>query len=139
MLKDIADSRIEIDSCRLLCLQAASMMDSVGNKLAAQQIGTIKVLAPSMALRVIDRASNELHGQLSPCDTHCPLLVHLSISSPSIHSSLISPPLFCLALVSPAERTKQERERLEAKGKRRERIEGKQGREEKGLPIRIDM
>lgn len=56
MLKDIADSRIEIDSCRLLCLQAASMMDNVGNKLAASQIGMIKVLAPNMALRVLDRA-----------------------------------------------------------------------------------
>ena len=72
MLKDIADSRIEIDSCRLLCLQAASMMDSVGNKQAAQQIGMIKVLAPNMALRVIDRAI-QAHGAKGVCqDTALP-------------------------------------------------------------------
>jgi acyl-CoA dehydrogenase len=43
-LKDIADSRIEIDSARQLVLQAASSMDKYGNKVAAQQIAMIKVL-----------------------------------------------------------------------------------------------
>lgn len=72
MLKDIADCRIEIDSCRLLCLQAASMMDTVGNKLAAQQIGMIKVLAPNMCLAVLDRAI-QAHGAKGVCqDTALP-------------------------------------------------------------------
>jgi len=74
VLKDIADSRIEIDSCRLLCMQAAAMMDKVGNKLAAQQIAMIKVLAPNMTLRVIDR-SIQAHGAMGVCqDTILPQL-----------------------------------------------------------------
>ena len=72
MLKDIAESRVEIDSCRLLCMQAASMMDTVGNKLAAQQIGMIKVLAPTMCLKVLDRAIQG-HGAKGVCqDTMLP-------------------------------------------------------------------
>jgi len=74
LMKDIADSRIEIDSTRLLCLQAAAMIDSVGAKFAAQQIGMIKVLAPAMALRVIDRAI-QAHGAQGVCqDTVLPWL-----------------------------------------------------------------
>jgi acyl-CoA dehydrogenase len=72
MLKDIADCRIEIDSCRLLCLQAASMMDTVGNKLAAQQIGMIKVLAPNMCLDVLDRAIQSQGGRGVCQDTPLP-------------------------------------------------------------------
>lgn len=57
----IAQSRIEIDMCRLLVLKAAYTMDKVGNKEARQQIAMIKVAAPNMALQVIDRAM-QLHG-----------------------------------------------------------------------------
>jgi alkylation response protein AidB-like acyl-CoA dehydrogenase len=64
--QDIAKSRIEIDQCRLLTLQAAYMMDTVGNKEARQQIASIKVSAPSMALRVLDRAI-QAHGGMGVC------------------------------------------------------------------------
>ncbi|HBQ00432.1 MAG TPA: acyl-CoA dehydrogenase [Gammaproteobacteria bacterium] len=57
----IADSRIEIEMCRLLVLKAAWLMDKIGNKAARDAISQIKVAVPNMALRVIDRAI-QMHG-----------------------------------------------------------------------------
>ena len=64
--QDIAKSRCDIEQARLLTLAAADKMDREGNKGAADLISMIKIVAPQMAQRVIDRAM-QAHGGMGLC------------------------------------------------------------------------
>jgi acyl-CoA dehydrogenase len=77
----IADSRIELNAARLLTLDAAHKMDTVGNKIAASEIAQIKVMVPNIVLDIIDRAI-QIHGgegvsQLTPLASMFAHLDHL--------------------------------------------------------------
>jgi acyl-CoA dehydrogenase len=70
--QEIAKSQCEIEQARLLTLSAADKMDKLGNKAAKDIIAMIKIVAPSMALKVIDRAMQILGGKGVSQDTYLP-------------------------------------------------------------------
>lgn len=68
---EIARSRIEIDQARLLCLRAAWLMDTQGNKAARVDVSAIKIVAAQLQVRVVDRAM-QVFGAMGLSD-HIPL------------------------------------------------------------------
>ena len=76
--QDVAKSFCEVEMARLLTLKAADAMDKVGNKAARDLIAAIKVVAPSMAHRVVDRAI-QCHGAMGLSDD-TPLADFLAIN-----------------------------------------------------------
>ena len=70
--QEIAKSQCEIEQARLLTLSAADKIDKLGNKAAKDIIAMIKIVAPSMALKVIDRAMQILGGKGVSQDTYLP-------------------------------------------------------------------
>ena len=70
--QDIAKSQCELEQTRLLTLSAADKMDKLGNKAAKDIIAMIKIVAPNMALKVIDRAIQVLGGKGVSQDTYLP-------------------------------------------------------------------
>ena len=69
---EIAKSQCEIEQARLLTLSAADKMDKAGNKEAKDIIAMIKIIAPKMAQKVIDRAMQILGGKGVGPDTYLP-------------------------------------------------------------------
>ena len=74
---EIATSQCEIEQARLLTLSAADKMDKLGNKEAKDLIAMIKIVAPNMALNVIDRAMQILGGKGVGPDTYLPIILLL--------------------------------------------------------------
>ncbi|CAI4213807.1 unnamed protein product [Parascedosporium putredinis] len=70
ILEWVARSRIEIDAARLLVLNAAIKMDTLGPKAALKEIAEAKVMVPQMALTVIDRAIRTLRLADGPDEVH---------------------------------------------------------------------
>ena len=70
--QEIAKSQCEIEQARLLTLSAADKMDKAGNKEAKDIIAMIKIVAPNMAQKVIDRAIQVLGGKGVSQDTYLP-------------------------------------------------------------------
>jgi acyl-CoA dehydrogenase len=73
----IAEARLEIDMLRLLALRAAWLMDTIGNQAAAVEISEIKIAAPLIAGRIIDRAM-QVHGAAGMSDDY-PLARHYAV------------------------------------------------------------
>lgn len=65
----VAMARTNIEMCRLLTLKAAYMMDTVGNKIAKDEIAMIKIAAPHMALQIVDDAIQAFGGAGVSADT----------------------------------------------------------------------
>jgi len=73
----IAEARLEIDMLRMLALRAAWLMDTIGNQAAAVEISEIKIAAPVIAGRIIDRAM-QVHGAAGMSDDY-PLARHYAV------------------------------------------------------------